>query len=329
MKHVSAVVLGLIGMAQVLPVPAQPVELAGTLIVLNKAANTASFIDLGSGAALATLPTGTDPHELVVTGDGRLAVATNYRGGNSLTVFDVAGLRVLRTIDLSEHPGPHGLQLLPGEERVIVTTEGSNETLVVEIASGRILAAIDTQMPGSHMVAVPADGGSAYTANTAGNSVSVIDIAAARTSRTLAVPPQPEAIAINRAGRDLWVGSNAEGVVSVIDASNGRIRMQLPGFSWPYRILLFDDEGRVAIPDARRETLAVFDAASGAKLREIELAGAGPQGITAYRDDAILFLALSRQGKVIAVDSETLAIEREYATGAGPDGIGYSPLVLR
>lgn len=329
MRNASGLLLALIAVGMSGPVLAQDGELSGTLIVLNKGDNTASFIDLASGDTLATLPTGTNPHELVVTSDGRFALGTNFRGGNSLTVFDVRGLSVARTIDLAEHPAPHGIQLLPGEETVIVTTEGSNEALVVEIATGRITSVVDTLMPGSHMVALPSDARVAYTANTAGNSVSIIDIAAERTTRTLEVPPQPEAIATNGAGTDIWVGSNAEGVVSVVDAASGRTRLQLPGFSWPYRILLIDNEQRVVIPDARRETLAVFDTGTGDKLREITLTGAGPQGIAPWRDDDVLFLALSRQARVLALDSETLETLREYATGAGPDGIGYSPLTLR
>src|SRR5690606_14062170 len=80
------------------PVIAQaPQGLTGTLIVLNKAGNDASFIDLATGETLATLPTGNDPHELVVTDDGRWAVGTNYRGGDSLTVFDVQNRSVART----------------------------------------------------------------------------------------------------------------------------------------------------------------------------------------------------------------------------------------
>ena len=47
-----------------------PDGLQGTLIVLNKQGHDASFIDLGSGEIIATLPTGRGPHELVVTDDG-------------------------------------------------------------------------------------------------------------------------------------------------------------------------------------------------------------------------------------------------------------------
>ena len=51
---------------------------AGTVIVLNKAEATASFLDEATGRVVATLPTGTGPHEVAVSPDGRTAVACNY-----------------------------------------------------------------------------------------------------------------------------------------------------------------------------------------------------------------------------------------------------------
>lgn len=69
-----------------------PPGLTGTVVVVNKQGNDASFIDLESGKIVASAPTGIGPHELVVSPDGRLAVVTNYGGGsaNTLTVFDIA-----------------------------------------------------------------------------------------------------------------------------------------------------------------------------------------------------------------------------------------------
>jgi DNA-binding beta-propeller fold protein YncE len=306
-----------------------PAGLSGTLIVLNKAGNNASFIDLASGETLATLPTGTDPHELVVTADGRWAIGTNYRGGNSLTVFDDDNLAVARTIDLSAHPQPHGLWLLPGETEVAVTTEGSDELIVVDFHRGAIERVIATDQPGSHMVAVADNGSMAYTANTRGNSVSVIDMLAGETLTVLSVPTRPEAIGINAAATEVWVGSNDEGTVSVIDPADGRIRRQLDGFGWPYRILLTRDERYAIIPDAGSQVLRVFDAASGEERGRLEFAGGGPQGVTLYRDDRTLLLSLSREAKVAVVDIESLQILGDYATGNGPDGIGYSELQPR
>ncbi|MDD9888964.1 MAG: hypothetical protein OXU30_01320 [Gammaproteobacteria bacterium] len=99
-----------------------PDGLQGTLIVLNKQGHDASFIDLGSGEIIATLPTGRGPHELVVTDDGKWAIGTDYSGGNSLTVFDVENLSVARTIDLSDYLRPHGILFMPGQQEVIISS---------------------------------------------------------------------------------------------------------------------------------------------------------------------------------------------------------------
>ena len=41
--------------------------LAGTVVVVHKQGNDASFIDLESGKVVASAPTGSGPHELVLT----------------------------------------------------------------------------------------------------------------------------------------------------------------------------------------------------------------------------------------------------------------------
>ena len=44
---------------------AQIAGLTGTLVVTNKTPSTATIVDVASGRTLATLPTGTNPHEIV------------------------------------------------------------------------------------------------------------------------------------------------------------------------------------------------------------------------------------------------------------------------
>jgi len=304
-------------------------KLTGTIIVLNKNGNDASVIDLGSGELLATLATGRGPHELLVTSDGRWAIGSNYNGGNSLTVIDVENLLVARTIDLREYPFPHGLVLLPGEKQVLVTSEGSRKLVIVDFYSGAIVRSIDTAPHAAHMVALSGDGLTAYTSNGASDSVAVLDVRAGRQVSTIAVPARPEAITTNKAGDEIWVGSNDEGVVSVIAAQDRSLLAQWSGFEWPYRILLTNDERYAVIPDLGNEQLRFFDAQNKTELGVMNLRGAQPQGVTLYGDDRTLLLSLSGQNKVIAVDIETQKVLREYQTGESPDGIIYSDRVLR
>ena len=305
-----------------------PQGLRGTLITLNKSGHDANFIDLGSGEILATLPTGRGPHELVVSDDGRWAIGTDYSGG-SLTVFDVEELLVARTISLHDYPRPHGILFLPGQKEVIVTSEASQQLVIVDFHEGEIVRNIDTGQSGSHMVALSEDGATAYTSNGSADSVSVIDVVSGQLLKTLDVPDRPEAITTNKRGDEVWVGSNDEEVVSVISVASGEISQQWSGFSWPYRILLTDDEKYAVMPDLGNEQLRFFDVNSGTEMGKIDLAGAQPQGVTLYPDDRTLFVSLSGQNKVLVVNSRTQEILGEYATGNAPDGIGYSPLVLR
>lgn len=312
------------------PAVAEPADgLVGTLIVLNKSGNDANFIDLASGEIIATLPTGRGPHELIATDDGRWAIGTDYSGGNSLTVFDVANMEVARTIDLSEYPRPHGILLLPGEQEVIVTSEASSKLVIVNFHSGEIVRTIDTNQRGSHMVALSADGSVAFTSNGGSDSVSVIDVVNGSFVRSIDVPDSPEAITTNKSGSEVWVGSNAEQVVSVISAEERATIAQWPGFSWPYRILLTDDERYAIMPDLRNNDLRFFDAQSKTELGSMDLSGDRPEGVVLYSDDRTLFLALSGRDKILAIDIESREVLGEYPTGSEPDGIAYSPLRLR
>lgn len=300
----------------------------GTLIVLNKGANTATFVDVASGDVVATLRTGRGPHELAVTTDGRWAVSTDYGGSNTLTVFDVSGPRVARTIDLGEYPRPHGAFFLPGDSIVAVTSEASRTVVLVQPFRGEIVAAIPTRADGSHMVAVTGSGETLYTGDMGAGTVSRLDVATRSKTRSYAVPATPEAITVSDDGSQVWVGSNAEGHVSIVDTESGAVDSALSGFQWPYRILILEDRNLVVIPDLRRSHVRFIDYANRRDISRLDLPGEGPQGVFVTPDGSTLFLSLSQSGQVAVIDVDTREIVRRIDVGATPDGIGWSPVVL-
>lgn len=302
----------------------------GTLVVLNKGDASANIIDLGSGRILATVPTGDGPHEAAITRDGRLAVAADYGGrtpGNSLTVIDVPGLRVVKTIDLGEYRRPHGLAFLPGDSILAVTSETAQQVLLVHVGDGAIRRTIGTEQAGSHMLALVGDATRLYTSNGRDNSVSELDVRTGRGARHFAVPPGPEAITVTPDGREVWVGSNTEGTVNVLDPRTGTVEQAADGFSWPYRILITPDQRHVLIPDLRGNRLRFFDRATREQLAMLEFPGAGPQGITLDADARFAFLALSAQDMVAVIDLARREAVRYITTGSGPDGLAYTTRV--
>jgi DNA-binding beta-propeller fold protein YncE len=285
---------------------AQTPDLEGTLVVVNKGASTVSIVDVFSARELAVLPTGTGPHEVALSSDGRTAVITDYgarQPGNSLTVVDVEELDVIRTIDLGAHERPHGIAFLPGDEKVVVTSEATRAVIVVDVEDGTVEGALPTAQAGSHMLALPAPAERVWTSNVPDGTVSEIDVGTGQTTRIIDVPAQPEAIGITPDGVEVWVGSNELGTVSA-------------------------DGETALIPDLRGEELRIVDRETRSVRHVIPLSGGAPQGVAVTPDGRIAFQSLSDQARVIIIDVETGGVLSYLPTGQGPDGVAYSPIVV-
>ncbi len=305
---------------------------SGTLVVTNKTPATATILDVATGRVLATLPTGQGPHEVAMTRDGRLAIVTDYGAqtpGSTLTVIDVPGRRIVRTIALGEYRRPHGLVVLPGDSLAAVTSEANRHVLLVHIHTGEIVRAVPTEQNGSHMVGVAADGRRAWTGNIGSGTVSELDLVVGAPVRTIAVPAQPEAINVTPDGREVWVGSNATGKLSVVNATSGTVETAAEGFSWPYRVLFSPDTSLVLVPDLRNEALRFLDRRTRRELHRMPLPGKGPQGIIFTPDGRHVLLSFSKTGMVAIIDVATRRVIRELAAGDTPDGLALSAAVSR
>jgi DNA-binding beta-propeller fold protein YncE len=333
LSSLSITVLALATAASGRVAGAQAPGLSGTIIVTNKGPATATLVDAASGTVLATLPTGNGPHEIVVSRDGRTAVVTDYgtgpAPGSTLTVIDVPGLRVGRTIPLGEYRRPHGIVFLPGDSLVAVTSEANRAVLIVNVHAATLVKAVMTDKPGSHMVGVASDGVRAWTGDMGSHTVTELDLATGRALRAIAVPQAPEAINVTPDGSEAWVGSNATGRVSVVDARTGLVSTAAEGFGWPYRVLFTPDGSLVMMPDYRKEELRFVERVSRRELGRMAFAGGGPQGITLTADGRTALLSLSAQAKVVAIDVASRRVTGEYAVGETPDGVVISRVVVR
>lgn len=309
---------------------AQVAGLTGTLVVTNKSPFTATIIDVASGRALATLPTGRGPHEVALSSDGRVAVVTDYGSGAAptLTVIDVEGRRVTRTIALGPYRAPHGIVFLPGDSIVAVTSEASSHLVLVHVGEGVVRKAIGTGSAGSHMVGVTANGATGFTGNMGTASVSQLDIAKGTLVRVFPVPARPEAINVTPDGREVWVGSNETGRVSVVDPATGAVTTAAEGVTWPYRVLFSPDLSMVVIPDMTKNEVRFLDRASRRELSRLSFPNGGPQGITMTPDGHYLFLSLSKEARVAVIDARTRTVVGYLPSGETPDGVVYSPRVL-
>ena len=324
---------------------------AGLLVVANQEAATATIIDAATLKTLATVSVGVGPHEAAVSPDGRWAIVTNYGNrdvlGNTLSVIDLAApkLSVVRTIDLGEYHRPHGATFIRDGAKIIVTSETSQRLVVVDFASGKVDTALASNARGTHMVAVRRDGKRAWTANIAEGNVTEFDLESMRTVRSLPAGAMDEAIATTPGGILLWVGSNADKSITIIDTQRGEKVGSLSGFGSPYRIGI-SRTGRVAVVnDPVGNKIWLYEVGTNRELARIDLSkeksivlkdggppgieGAGPEGVTFDPIADVAYVTLHGTNQVAGVDLERYKVIGVGAVGAGPDGIAYSPLIRK
>jgi YVTN family beta-propeller protein len=320
---------------------------AATLLVANKAEATVFLYSLPAGEIVAKLPTGQGPHEIAVSPSGDQALITNYGGqqpGSTLTLVDIPGARVVKTIDLGAHRRPHGVEWLD-ESRALVTAEGSQALLVVDVAAGKVLSAIATGQEISHMVALLPDRSRAFVANIGSGSINAIDLASGKSVAVVPTGAGAEGIAVTPDGTQVWVTNRDGDFVSVLDARTHALLGTVPSASFPIRAKVTPDGKWVLVSNAASGDVSVISAAGrklerkltfGLEAAPVEgrlLGGFGtssvPIGIVVDPAGTRAWVAHANADRVAIVDLATWKVVGTLTTGKEPDGMAYSAIDVR
>jgi YVTN family beta-propeller protein len=307
--------------------------------------NSATVIDAATGRVLATLPTGEGPHEVAISREGRWALVSNYgvRGkpGNSITVVDVARAEVSRTITLTGFQRPHGMAFLPDDTLFAVTSETSQAVVLVDFRDGHLAATRPTRGRASHMLASTAKGDRLFTANIADATISSVDVSGRDSATVIPVGRQPEGIAVTPDGNTVWVGSNRDSLVVVVDTRRRVAIDTLHGFGMPYRLAITADSRLAVISDPVRGEVRVYTVADrrskftivvprDSLVATAEVAGSpSPEGVAASPDGRWAFVKLQGRNQGVTIDLERGAITTYAPTGVWSDGIGFSRVTHR
>lgn len=318
----------------------------GTIIASNMDAHSVSIVDVASGATIATLQTGEGPHEVAVSHDGKRAVVSIYGNrnaiGSSLMVIDLnAPTAAPKIIELGAgNQRPHGMAFLADDKQLLVTGERAQRVLVVHLETGAIDSSMSTAQATTHMVATTRDASRAFTTNLVAMSVSAIDVKTRTVKATYPVGARIEGLAVSPDGKEVWVGGNETKKVYVVNGETGAVTHTLDGFGMAYRIGISPDGKTAVVSDPGSESIHLIDVATKKERATIavpsmEPTGGGaatpssPQGVTISRDGRTAFVTLKAVARVAVVDIATAKILTTLPVGAGSDGVGYTPLVLK
>jgi YVTN family beta-propeller protein len=270
---------------------------------------------------------------------------TNYgdreRPGSSITVIDLTQPEVVRTVDLGRHTRPHGVAWID-PRRVVLTTEGSRQVLVVDTASGEVVSSIPTEQEISHMIAVTPDGKRGFVANIGSGSVTAVDLERGVKLRDVTTGEGAEGIAVTPDGKQLWVVNRAADTITVIDTATLEVLDTVPCPGFPIRISVTPDGEHALISCARSGELALFDVGERKELRRSKLdltALPGserrlfgdrfgdspvPVGLVIAPDGKTAWVAATQSDVVVSFDPATLGVTGLLEAGHEPDGMAYS-----
>jgi len=319
----------------------------GILIVANKSGNDVYFIDQASGAVLAALPAGLEPHEVEVSGDGRLAVVCNYgdraNPGNTLSVYDVQKAERIRTIGLGRHTRPHGMHWLAGTKNMLVTTEGSRHLLVLDMEKGEIVKVLNTEQDVSHMVTATPDNRRAFVSSIRTGNITVFDLESGELLAQLYSGRGAEGLDVTPDGKELWVTNRAENTIAIFDTESLKRLATLDCADFPIRAKFSPDGKYFLVSNARSGDVAVFDAARRVRLAAVRMTPPVPDEEDPERyfaefegtsvpiglvvpDNRFAYVANTRSDAVTVISLETFEILRHFKAGQEPDGIHFSSL---
>ena len=297
------------------------------LLVLNKEDATLAIVDPASGQILGRVPTGQQPHELVVSTDGTFAFASNYgtgpMPGRTISMIDIAAQKELRRIDVSPLSRPHGLAFANG--KLYFTAEADKKIARYDPATDRIDWQFETGQNTTHMVLLTKDARTIFTSNIGGDSVSAISQGAdgAWTQTVIPVGKGPEGIDLSPNGREVWSAHSRDGGVSIIDVASKKVVQTINlGTKRSNRIKLTPDGKFALVSDLDAGEIVVLDAPARKEITRIPL-GKMPEGILMPPTGGLAYVAMNGDNFIAVIDLKTWQVTKKISTGTGPDGMAW------
>lgn len=294
------------------------------LLVCNKHEDTMSFVDPATLQPVDKIPTGPNPHEIVLSADRRFAYLSNYAPpGNTISVIDLVRRNHVKQISTGDYGRIHGAAMAPDGRHAYFTAGQSGYVVEVDTDTHAVTRAIPTHGKISHMVLVSPDGKHLYTANIVTENVSVIDRASGELITQVPCSKGAEGMCFTPNGKHLWVGNQEAGSITIIDTSSNTAVETFPCPGMPVRIR-FTVDGKRALVASWTDPgeLVVLEADSHKELKRLP-AGRQAIGLELSPDGKRAFVGSEHEDGVHVIDLDTLSLAGVIKTGNGSDAMAW------
>jgi YVTN family beta-propeller protein len=306
---------------------------AGMLLVANKGEHSLGIIDPVKKQQIADVPEGgITGHEVIASPDGKMAFVPIYgnsgvgkpgTNGQKIVKIDLASRKVVGTLDFDHGVRPHCPMFGPKDGLLYVTTELDQTVSIIDPHSFKVIGAIPTGQPESHMLAISHDGKRGYTANVGPGTVSVLDMQGHKILAVIPISPQTQRISISPDDSMVFTADQTKPRLAVIDTATNKIAhwVALPGFGYGTAAT---NDGRwlvVAVPPVNKVAIVDLKAMKVAHTVDVPKA---PQEVLISPDGETAYVSCDSSHKIAAIKTSDWTVASLIDAGKGADGLAWA-----
>lgn len=310
-----------------------------TVIALSHSDFTAYELDPATGEIVNTFVAENQPHEGVVSADGRTLYAAVPQAAH-VVIVDLETWQETGKIEseyfmrppeerqgpdgeitVNTSASPHGIALNSDGSKLYVGTERSEVPglIVYDTRAGNVIGKIDLLLEGGHFLAIDPRTDKLYYPHRSDNRVVVLDTRTDEILKIIPVEGGPVGVAFTPGG-EAWIHSDYDGSVSVIDMATDEVvaRIETGGMG-AGRMAVSPDGRYAASTHGDTEDVAIINTATREVVASVPL-GQGPGFPLFSPGSDKLYVMNSRGGDVVVVDLGSMSEEGRYDVGVNPFG---------
>lgn len=251
--------------------------------------------------------------------DREYAYVTNG-ASNTVTVLDVVNVRLDREIAVGQNPVAVAASASRNEVYVVNsgTFASQGSVSIINAENNSVTATMPVHR---QPVSIELNGNLAYVANSASNTISVLDLKLRREIAVIGAGEEPVAARISPDGTTLVVANRHGNSVSVIDAVARRVRAVFEGCPGASDVVILPDSSKAFIACSAGHQILSIALARANKPDRVEAlmdVGRAPLQLALKPDGGELFASNSLSGSVSEVVTGTNDVSAAYMMGNDP-----------
>jgi PQQ-dependent catabolism-associated beta-propeller protein len=286
------------------------------VFVTNEKSNNVTVIQALSGRVIGTIAVGQRPRGITASPDGRRVFVANSNS-NNVSVIDSANLEVIDSFPAGIDP--EGITI-DSRNRMYVANENESAATIIDVSKREIIKRHEVGLEPETAVLSP-DERWVTVSNESSNDIYFIDAQSAAMAGRVGVPRNPRGMRFSADSRRLYVASEQEPMVSIIDVAERKLIRSMPtGGERPVDIVICPDGQRIYVSHGRSEDVRLFDAATWTLLATIPV---GPRAwwMAQTPDGRFLYVTVGRANEVVMIDTGSNTVVHRIPAGQLPWGI--------